>query len=146
MQRENMYNLAAYLLGDIQSRFDMSSFCQSGNEYKSTVCGSVGCAIGHNTYLVDKLLDEGWLSYSFRTLVSNINEWLWCFSNRWNETDNTKEGAAKRILWLLEYGLPEDWLNQRDGKSPLCYENMSFPVNLRTQLSSNLKSNSMQSA
>lgn len=39
----------------------------------------------------------------------------------WSETDNTPEGGAARIRWLLEYGVPRNAKAQRNGRAPLCY-------------------------
>jgi len=47
--------------------------------------------------------------------------WSWLFSDIWKDSDNTPHGAAKRILWLIQFGVPMDWAKQRDGNAPLCY-------------------------
>jgi len=40
---------------------------------------------------------------------------------KWKFIDNTSKGAAQRIRYFLEYGLPENWKEQMTGKAPLSY-------------------------
>jgi len=90
-------------------------------------CNSVGCIIGHCTALDPNPLPrwgEGGIRFcdwavKFTELVGD--EWKWCFSSKWLTTDNTPEGAALRIEWLLNNGLPENWVEQMNGTAPLCY-------------------------
>ena len=49
-------------------------------------------------------------------------EWQWLFCAPWTKIDNTPEGAALRIEWLLKNGLPENWQEQMCGLDPLCYK------------------------
>ena len=56
-----------------------------------------------------------------RTIQPFSKEWDWCFSSRWADIDNTPTGAALRIEWLLNHGLPKDWRKQMVGEAPLCY-------------------------
>ena len=67
---------------------------------------------------------EFWLLYSERIfgIEFGTDKWDWCFSGLWHKTDNTPEGAADRIEWVLENGLPDNWLEQMCGKDPLCYK------------------------
>lgn len=48
--------------------------------------------------------------------------WNWLFAGRWTSSDNTARGAAARIYYALEHGIPEDWHDQIDGYASLCYE------------------------
>jgi hypothetical protein len=43
------------------------------------------------------------------------------FSSDWRHTDNTKEGAGKRIKHYLEKGLPRNWYEQMSGQANLSY-------------------------
>ena len=46
----------------------------------------------------------------------------WCFSECWKDTDNTASGCAKRIKYLLEKGIPENWFSQMVGTNELSYK------------------------
>lgn len=124
-QRANLLKLAEYLeRPQLQAKFDMRAFTQFPEDAFTpmTECGSVGCAVGHGPYAgVPKLPDEFWDQYSERAFTDDSNEWRWLFSFRWRSADNTPFGAASRIRWLLDKGLPENWEEQLDGKVPLCY-------------------------
>ena len=82
-------------------------------------CGTAACAVGHAphfgigdiTAFADN--DDGalinWYSYSNQYLIEPNNgtgAWNWCFSPDWAALDNTPQGAAKRIRYLLEQGVP----------------------------------------
>lgn len=123
MNRENLKKLADYLLGGkLKAAFNMEYYAEHNGS--STECGSLGCAIGHGPYTgLYKLLAESWEGYAGRVfnIYSSSPEWEWCFSYYWMYVDNTPEGAAKRILYLLEHGLPKNWRDQMNGDAKLCY-------------------------
>lgn len=122
--------LCSYLLGgQLQARFDMSTFDdeQHTYEWKLIECGSVGCAVGQAPFAgVPKRLGEDWTEYSERVfgIAYEDARWDWCFGFDWAAVDNTPEGAGRRILWLLEHGLPEDHEDQRAGRAPRSYAGM----------------------
>ena len=122
-QKQNLIKLAQGLLhGASVSYFHMRFFAT--NMHGKT-CGAVGCAIGHAPYFgVYKYKHEDWREFSKRALISDeySDEWSWCFDSKWSKVDNSRRGAAKRIIWYLQYGLPNDWVKQMMGKSPLCYK------------------------
>ena len=127
-QRDNLKKLADYLLsGNLRAEFDIGRFADSFNQTQ-TNCGTVGCAIGHGPDAgIVKWKNEDWVKYSFRNFGSEYDPFQedelfdWCFSSDWENIDNTPDGAAKRILYMLEKGIPKDYLNQSCGDSPLCY-------------------------
>jgi len=133
--RQNLLKLADYLSKfqeTIERRFDMSSFDRSRSPHSTQpVCGSVGCAIGHGPYAgIPKLDGESWIVYWQRVFMSpehfdcsddGTDPWSWCFSEEWASIDNTAAGAAKRIYWLLDHGLPYNADDQLSGNAPLCY-------------------------
>lgn len=43
----------------------------------------------------------------------------WLFGSDWDEVDNTPAGAAKRIDYFLEFGVPEEFINL-GGSSSAC--------------------------
>jgi len=122
----NLRKLAAYLRQpELRAAFHMALFCEHGlGGLGAEDCGSVGCAIGHGPYAgIPKRLDEDWDEYSERVFGISFPsmEWGWCFVSSWVYVDNTPDGAADRIEWMLERGIPADWIEQMNGDAPLCY-------------------------
>ena len=114
MNKENLTKLANYLLqGAVRAKFDMSYFHTTDDEdYHVTDCGTAGCAIGHGPYAgIPKLAHEGWWDYSYRAFgVTEDRAWDWCFNVGWYYHDNTPQGAARRIMYLVDHGAPPaDW-------------------------------------
>lgn len=113
MNRENLKKMADYLRGDLQAEFNMKFY----NEYDLTsegdrnVCGTVGCILGHATFLFPKPQ-----AYSFPYFGEDTFEissysitFDWLFHARWSDIDNTPIGAAKRIEYLLKNDIPPEW-------------------------------------
>lgn len=132
MNRENLSRLADYLaaLPADYEHFDMARFrtTMTGKEHEPTTrpmgCRTVACAVGHAPLALPDLPpkpDEEWDEYSNRLFGLYDREWEWCFAAGWVHTDNTPAGAAARIRWLLEHGLPGDAYEQRQRRAPLCY-------------------------
>lgn len=127
MNKENLLKLATYLLsGELKADFNMRDYNGYGicGEYL-TDCGTVGCAIGHGPYAgIPKTTFESWDNYASRVFTADFRALLWCFSSFWDAVDNTAEGAAKRILYLLRTGsAPDDYMEQCDGTASLSYLN-----------------------
>jgi hypothetical protein len=142
-RENNLRKLADYLLKlpENYKGFDMGTFlCVSEEDYYELEelvqdyglynkafyeCGTVGCAIGHGPLAgipMNEVESVGlWAGYSYRTLVQVGKKWDWCFSADWAQVDNTPQGAAKRILWLLDKGLPDNVDEQMGGADELCY-------------------------
>lgn len=123
----NLRTLAAYLAQPaLKAAFNMAIF-GSHPARGNTYCGSVGCAVGHGPYAgIDKMPEEVWGQYTQRVfgfLGEGLHDyrWYWCFGAEWAPVDNTPYGAATRILWLLEKGLPDRLFEQMYGMHPLCY-------------------------
>lgn len=90
--------------------FDMSKF-------GTPECGTAGCSAG---YLNITMNDR---SAQFRTnlylgIKADCSEWYWAFSANWIGVDNTPVGAAGRLLYFLEVGLPVNWGDIHYGKVP----------------------------
>ena len=131
-RRANLVKLARFLYTEPIDRrhFDMSIYSESDNDVAcdNRECGTAGCAIGWAPVAgIAPLENEEWSDFSDRTLIigwTDADAWSWCFCMDWLGTDNTPHGAAKRIIWLLLYGLPDDWESQMQGRiTPLCYRN-----------------------
>lgn len=120
----NLRKLAAYLRQPtLPAAFDMNRYCGDTNHFAMD-CGCVGCAIGHGPYAgIPKRRGEDWTEYSYRVFGISFPsmEWMCCFSSAWAYVDNTPDGAADRIEWMLECGLPEDLTSQLLGDAPLFY-------------------------
>ena len=126
MNRENLQKMADYIRAIPQDRFDMELYRKG--QHKTPECDSVGCIIGHCTMLDTEPLPRSlggkimFVEWSYRFTLLDLKSWFWCFDSNWEKTDNTPEGAALRIEWLLNHGLPEDFFKQMYGEAPICYK------------------------
>jgi len=126
-QKRNCAKLASYLetLPEGYEHFAMD--CFYGDDNLATVsgynvCGTVACAIGHGPAAGVKVgrddrLRSGailWWSYSDRFATPHTPAWLFMFDGEWAEVDNTPQGAAQRIRWIL------------DGNDPLGVGDLSY--------------------
>lgn len=148
-QINNLKKLALYLaFGNLQAGFDMTLYDREPITYTPdgllangeglNSCGTVGCAIGHGPYAgIEKLKGDSWLEYAekaFGINASLVDEdadmpFRWLFDCEWCYFDNTPEGAAKRIVYFLVFGIPSTF-KEPDKHSVLLYES----INLRTLL------------
>lgn len=89
-------------------------------------CGTVACAIGHGPAAGILFEDEDfgktyfpgvgtldnapdWSKYSLRFVDRQGEDMAfnWMFAGRWHTYDNTHRGAAARIRYYLDHGVPE---------------------------------------
>jgi hypothetical protein len=125
--RDNLAKLADYLenLPDDYAKFDMEFFMSADGEPidtpKTVSCGTVACAVGHGPSAgIPVCGDNNWPDYVQRVFgvyharESGAFEWL--FAEWWASVDNTPKGAANRIRYYLENGVPHEdsylWDNQ----------------------------------
>lgn len=129
-QRVNLRKLADYLDTLEPKRFNMGHFAEyqgrllGAYEPETNLCGTVCCALGNGPRAgFPPLGNELWPEYAERIFgLPDGSRWEWCFSGQWEETDNTATGAAARIRWMLDNGLPRNWRNQLYGTARrLCY-------------------------
>lgn len=139
-ERDNLLKLADGLekMPPPDVRFNMDTYCERTFAHFGPTCGAVGCAIGVASYIVEPRLElnEHWAALPGRPVFEHWEDFairlfgfsnhkhgigVWCFSDAWAETDNTPEGAAKRIRWALTLGVPDDYIQQMYGSVPLCY-------------------------
>jgi hypothetical protein len=115
MNKENLKLLAEYLLSlpENYEHFDMCVYNDdvATDAFNSAGCGTAACALGHAPYvpgLPSKFICS-WATYANEVFDLHINDsaWDWCFNAFWYDEDNTPHGAAKRILYLIEHGMPE---------------------------------------
>ena len=130
MNRDNLRKLADYLaaLPRGYAHFNMGSYHGENpwapyGAVAPSECGTVACAMGHAPFagIEAPVQDETWGEYSNRIFELSSEEWNWCFSGMWADIDNSVRGASLRIYWLLENGLPDNWSDQLNGCSTLCY-------------------------
>ena len=71
---------------------------------------------------------EGWPAYQFRILGaehdSPLEDWLLSFF--WWKQDSTPIGAALRLMYVLDYGVPGDFELIRDGQAESDYRDNGF--------------------
>ena len=126
MNRDNLALMPPFIRTIPQRAFHMATF--RNGQKKNPECDSLGCVIGHCTVLDNNPLPIflsgriDFITWSEKFTGVSDDEWLWCFSSDWSATDNTPKGAALRIEWLLQNGLPENWEEQLEGDTPLCYK------------------------
>lgn len=134
--RERLAALADLLDTVEPDRFDMDDWYIDGGDgghdpHEAThlphQCDTTGCALGWAVTLFPPLGDEDFYAFGQRVFgligVPGQSEsaFRWLFDYRWESVDNTPRGAAARIRYMLEHGLPEDWREQMSGEAPLCY-------------------------
>jgi len=116
-QTSNLLMLAEYLEQPIlKAAFNMENYTGEPHSAKITDCGSVGCAVGHGPYAgVPKDTSENWNAYGWENFIPSDNymtsfregnepvryNWSFAFDSDWHRIDNTPQGAAKRIRYLL---------------------------------------------
>jgi hypothetical protein len=110
-KKENRAVLVNYLTsGKPLAEFDMQWYSDTGAEWDDIWeenCGSVGCVVGHSTLIgFTKLRNENYFEYALRLFCDKRQDFEWLFGAGWHLVDNTMEGAAKRILYLDNFGLP----------------------------------------
>lgn len=128
-KRKNLKKLADYLLkGELKAKFNMSRYTGhkifTDEDMYATDCGTIGCAVGHGPFAgVLKNEKELWDEYSERCFIDDTRNsaYGFLFAGEWEDVDNTPQGAAKRILYFLENGIPENWEEQIEGFEPICY-------------------------
>jgi hypothetical protein len=135
MNTENLLKAAAYIRTVPQSKFDMDIWRGTDKNKPQHECKSIGCVIGHCTILdpnIKKAVKKYSLGLSFDYydwatdfFTLEYDQWEWCFSYVWKNSDNTPEGAALRIEWLINHGLPDNWEKQMNGEAELCYTKKS---------------------
>lgn len=91
-----------------------------------TECGTVACALGHAPFAIDVDPSKfgSWRQFASCNFGFDLHEreMEWCFGWKWYKVDNTPAGAAARIYWFLEHGVPVNFQAMMSGTEPLCYK------------------------
>ena len=117
--------------------FDLWNFFHPSSENEEHKCGSTACAIGHfavmrgyeakevGVYVTENTVGEnGFISDGNRMRWADFSDsiigvasdgrqriiWNWIFSSHWVRFDNSALGVAARIEYLLEHGIPYEFL------------------------------------
>jgi len=138
-QRANLIQLADYVeSGKSPVEFDMTHWLYTMNgkgvrydlwEYEKAFegkhCKTTACLAGHGPLAGIEVIDtdEGWSDYNMRCFGVAPREIYqqWLFDEDWVDTDNSLTGAVARVRYALEYGIPDNHLEQRCGQTSLCY-------------------------
>ena len=123
MNTENLLKLADALEAPLLPgfEFDMSCYTQS-LALRVTECGSVGCAVGYATRMIEpKPANVDFEDWGKKLFDLDEREYLWLFSGAWHDCDNTPEGTAARIRDFVANGLPDNWRAQMHGSEPRTY-------------------------
>lgn len=129
MNKERLLQAADWLEANVpQERFDISDWREG--QLHTPECDSVGCAVGHLTAIDAenvnnnyKMFDEVIMFkvWSMGYFGLDAKKWNWCFASDWYEVDNTVKGAAARMRYLANNGLPYNWAEIMCGEEPVNY-------------------------
>lgn len=127
INKQNLLRMADHIEKVPQEMFDMENF-RIGQQV-APECDSVGCIIGHSVILAPELITRlygGKIDFyawclSFTGLSLGVPRWKYLFGSAWKYSDDTPIGAAKRIRYFVENGLPKDWEKQMYGNAKLSY-------------------------
>jgi hypothetical protein len=142
-QQENFVRLARHLVMASQSAewdptlFDMSYTAQdltSGDDLApdrvaehqgALICGLLGHAPRAG---IAALAGETWTAYQARILGAEKDSPLedWLLSHWWSKSDNSPVGAAMRLMYVLDYGVPGDWVEIVEGRARSDYMENGF--------------------
>lgn len=121
--RKNLLKLAEGLRRSVPPpAFDIGGFMETPERFENepqprgvkrsfySECGATACAVGHGPLFGIKVSpnDDTWFDYCERVFGVQDGDpvWDWLFDSEWVSIDNTPQGAAARILFLLEHGFP----------------------------------------
>lgn len=92
--------------------------------------GPLTCSVlGHGPRAgLHALPGEDWQAYQLRVFGAALDSPLedWLFSGLWYSVDNTAIGAAMRLMYVLDYGVPADHEAIRDGLARSDYLSNGF--------------------
>jgi len=135
MNKENLLKLAKFLDGlpEDYKRFDMEDWVASENgtlcpdeieDVDIKACGYAACAIGHAPQALGLSIEETNMIPMWDIFIENYfgidyRSQEWMFGYEWKDVDNTPKGAAKRIRYFLENGVPDEYSEHDDPKKEL---------------------------
>lgn len=114
------------VVGNPDRGFNMESYSKGSwlAESPKEICGSVACMAGYavlhapeeliNSCRPDQLFDYDEFTEEFFDINIGSPLYNWLFSPAWAETDNTVEGAVRRMEYTIEHGGTPDWFEDED--------------------------------
>lgn len=92
--------------------------------------GALLCGpLGHGPRAgIAALTGETWLAYQIRVLGAEMDSPLedWLLLHAWTKSDNSPIGAAMRLMYVLDYGVPGDWMDIVEGHAESDYMENGF--------------------
>lgn len=98
-------------------------------------CDTVACALGHGPAagINPHSATHSWPSRRWEAYAADcfgastmfhkrIEVFRWCFSGSWVDVDNTPQGAALRIRYMLLNGVPNDAIEQMHGEADYLFK------------------------
>lgn len=142
-QQENFVRLGRHLVMTVDDpKYDTAEFdilytaldLTTGDELQPDQVaahpGPLTCsALGHGPRAgIAALPGEAWRDYQLRAYGAAFDSPLedWLFSALWYTTDNTAVGAAMRMMYVLDYGVPGDWIQIMQGDKESDYLTNGF--------------------
>ena len=141
MNKKNLLKLAAFLEKLPQAKFDMLSYrltkgMTATNFYSLDNCGTIGCAMGYAPFVKGLEVEEedfyksalDFNNYCRRIFRIDIDycgkksRWKFIFSYQWRNADNTPQGAAKRIRYLVKNPKLKKWDGEVDKEAVELYQ------------------------
>jgi hypothetical protein len=98
---------------------------EAGSHAAPLLCGPLGFAVIAG---ISALPGEDWPAYQLRVLGAAFDDPLedWLLSAFWLRTDNSPVGAAMRLMYVLDYGVPGDWEAILHGQAEADYMDNGF--------------------
>lgn len=142
-QQENFVTLARHLVLTVQeAKYETAEFgvtqtaldLMTGDDLQPDQVaaheGPLTCsALGHGPRAgLRAQAGEDWAAYQLRVFGAAFDSPLedWLFSPLWYSVDNTAIGAAMRLMYVLDYGVPGDFELIRDGQVASDYADNGF--------------------
>lgn len=129
--KDNLELLGNFLLSDKYNNIEFDLLCggldinckqPNPNEYKKMTAAT---SYQFGPFLGKKFkpltVNCSWHSYIETYFEMGLDEYEWCWGLRWLNSDQSRGGAGKRILWILENKIPENVYYQMVGAHKLCY-------------------------
>lgn len=134
-RRRNLDKLATYLeaLPEDYEHFGMGGWLVGASAGEAAryarenggvaSCATAACAIGHGPaagILVPACFRSGhfvdWRAYAQAMFSGNLANRIWAFGSAWDANDDTPQGAAARIRYLLNKGEPPEDFDEPAGE------------------------------
>lgn len=117
LNRSAFVALAHFLKQLNPSRFDMFKKGIGPDDYAVQLMNPMQRLIKDGKIMMHRTIE------TYYGIENDPFAWCWVFGEQWQYTDNTPEGCAQRIEFMLQYGVPKNWSKQMTGLEPITYKN-----------------------